>query len=86
MQRLFNEGFHRDAFVLRCVGDDNEPRAFQVFGPKALASIGTLPNTIVSRSIVIQMERSQEPLEELGPNDRPETLARLQRHLPARQR
>ncbi len=79
MHRLFNEGFHRGGFVLRCVGDDNEPRAFQVFGPKALASIGTLPNTIVSRSIVIQMERSQEPLEELGPNDKPEALARLQR-------
>ena len=79
MRLLLNEGFQKGGVVLRCVGDDAEPRAFDCFGPKALASIGALPSTILSRSIVVPMERSQDPLEPLGPNDYPEELARLRR-------
>ncbi len=77
LKLLFNEGFQRGSYVLRCIGDDREERAFDPFGPKALCSIAALPQTIVSRSIVIPMERSAEPLEELGPLDFPETLTRL---------
>jgi hypothetical protein len=77
LRLLFNEGFQRGSFVLRCCGDDSEPRGFDCFGPKALACIGSLPKTIESRSIMIQMERSRELLEELGPLDHPEVLVRL---------
>ena len=45
------------AFVLRCVGDDYEPRQFRTWCPKALAGIGDLPDTVLDRSIVVRIER-----------------------------
>jgi hypothetical protein len=79
LRLLFNEGFQRGAYVLRCVGDESEPRAFDCFGPKALGCIGSLPKTVESRSILVTMERSRAPLAKLDPLDRPEALARLHR-------
>lgn len=79
LRLLFNEGFQKGSFVLRCCGDDLEPRGFDCFGPKAIASIGSLPKTVESRSLVIPMERSRTPLAELGPLDQPEALDRLRR-------
>ena len=37
--------------VGRCVGDDHRTKAFHVFGPKALASIKMIPDTLLSRCI-----------------------------------
>ena len=79
MRLLLNEGFQRGSWVTRCAGDDAEPRGFDCFGPKALASIGKLPSTILSRSIVIQMERSHASLSRLQPDGKPEALHRLRR-------
>jgi len=79
MRLLFNEGFQRGSYVLRCAGEDSEPRAFNCFGPKSLACIGSLPATIESRSLIVLMERSREPLEELDPLAQPEALVRLRR-------
>jgi hypothetical protein len=79
LRLLLNEGFQRGSYVLRCVGDDLEPRAFDCFGPKALASIADLPATITSRSFVIRMERSKLPLAKLDSDEYPGALARLQR-------
>jgi hypothetical protein len=79
LRLLFNEGFQRGSYVLRCVGDESEPRAIDCFGPKALGCIGSLPKTVESRSILITMERSRAPLAKFDPLDRPEALARLQR-------
>lgn len=58
LRTLINAGFTRSAAtVVRIVGDDLEPRLFSVYCPKAIALIGTLPDTIESRSIVIRMRR-----------------------------
>jgi hypothetical protein len=58
---LLDAGYSReDARVVRIVGENHEPRAFDVFGPKAVALIGNLNRrwrTVASRSIVICMQR-----------------------------
>ena len=45
------------AYVLRCVGDEHEPRQFVTWCPKAIAGIGGLPDTVLDRSIVVRLER-----------------------------
>ena len=45
------------AYLLRCVGDDHEPRQFVTWCPKAIAGIGGLPDTVLDRSIVVRLER-----------------------------
>ena len=46
-------------FVVRTVGDDHEPRKFSTWCPKAIAVIGRLAPTLVSRSILIEMQRKR---------------------------
>ena len=44
--------------VLRCVGERNtQVKEFEVFGPKALAGIGALPDTVADRSLPIRLKR-----------------------------
>ncbi len=58
LRGILNAGHTRDtAYVIRCIGDDSEPRAFGVFGLKALAAIGHLPGTIEDRAIIVRMRR-----------------------------
>lgn len=60
LRAMFNCGHSRDsAFVLRCTGDDHEPRKFGVFGFKAIAGINAdrLAETVTSRSIIVQLRR-----------------------------
>ena len=45
------------AFILRCVGDDHEPRRFVTWCPKIISGIGGLPDTVLDRSIVVRLER-----------------------------
>ena len=45
------------AYVMRCVGDDHEPRRFVTWCPKAIAGIGGLPDTVLDRSIVVKLTR-----------------------------
>jgi putative DNA primase/helicase len=77
---ILNAGHRRGAPAVRCVGDDAEPRAFDVFAPVALASIGRLPPTLQDRSIVISLRRAL-PEERRGLDavrtDRPERFAPL---------
>lgn len=47
----------RTANVIRCVGDDHEPRNFSTWCPKALVGIGGLSDTVTDRSIVVRLER-----------------------------
>ncbi len=54
---LLNAGYERGATFLRSEGDDHEPRAFDVFGPVAIAKIGAFPSTVADRSIVLPMRR-----------------------------
>ena len=58
LRGIINSGHNRGAaFVIRTVGDDHEPRRFRTWAPKAIALIGTLPATLASRSIHIEMKR-----------------------------
>ena len=60
LRGILNAGFSREsAFVLRCVGENHEPKAFQVFGPKLFAGIGKLPGTLADRCIIVPMRRKQ---------------------------
>jgi hypothetical protein len=52
-----NAGHKVGGQVIRCVGEDAEPRAFAVFAPCAIAAIGRLPGTIEDRAIKIPMQK-----------------------------
>lgn len=57
---IINSGHRRSmAFVLRCDGDDHEPRQFSTWAPNIIAMIGKPQDTIVDRSILIQMKRKK---------------------------
>lgn len=58
LRTLLHAGFKRGARCTLCVGDDHEPRDFDVYGPKALAGIGRLWLTVQSRSIPLRMQRA----------------------------
>lgn len=58
LRALLNSGHRRGAPVLRCVGERNSKvEKFEVFGPKALAGIGALPDTVADRSLPIRLKR-----------------------------
>lgn len=60
MRGLLNGGHNRrTAYVWRSVGDDHEPRRFNVWGPKLVAMIGRPPDTIVDRSILVRLRRKR---------------------------
>lgn len=60
LRGLVNAGHRRGKGFLRCVvGEDGnyQPQRFEVFAAVAMAGIGNLPDTILSRSIDIKMRR-----------------------------
>ncbi len=57
LRSLLNAGYKRGATIPRCVGPKHEVKHFTVYCAVALAGIGELPDTIMSRSIVIKMRR-----------------------------
>lgn len=58
LRGIINSGHTRDsAYVIRVVGDDYTPRQFSVWGAKALAGIGNLPDTLMDRSIPLVLRR-----------------------------
>jgi putative DNA primase/helicase len=54
---IINAGHKKNGTVLRCVGDDQEVRAFSVWAPMAIAAIRSLAGTIEHRAVVIDMHR-----------------------------
>jgi hypothetical protein len=54
---ILNAGHRKGATIPRCDGPNHELKHFPVFGPKAFAAIGRLPDTLIDRSIVITMQR-----------------------------
>ena len=54
---ILNEGFHRGGTFYKCDGKNHDLRAFNVYCCKAFAGIGSLPDTVASRSIMIEMRR-----------------------------
>jgi hypothetical protein len=57
LRGVLNSGHLRSGFVVRCVGEDFEPRQFGTFCPVAIAVIGNLAPTLEDRSIIIPMRR-----------------------------
>ncbi len=57
LRALLNAGYRRGASIPRCVGPRHDVEEFAVFAAVALAGIGDLPDTIMTRSIVIKMRR-----------------------------
>jgi hypothetical protein len=57
LRGLFNAGFQRDRTVWRCVGPNQTPTEFHTFSMAALAAIKALPDTIVDRSVRIDLKR-----------------------------
>ena len=66
LRGLLNAGHRRGATVMRCVvrGKTIEVEAFPSYAPVALAGLGDLPDTLMSRSIVIRMRR-RSPTEQV---------------------
>ena len=75
---LINAGHSRvSSYVMRIVGENFEPKQFNVFGPKALAGISLerhLQDSTLSRGIVLNMRRkkSHETVERLRHADKSE--------------
>ncbi|WP_301130057.1 DUF3631 domain-containing protein [Streptomyces cacaoi] len=65
---FLNSGYRRGAKSLRCVGDGANQTAgwFSSFCAVAMAGLGSLPDTILSRSIIIRM-RKRAPNEKVEP-------------------
>lgn len=65
LRALLNAGYKRGATIPRCVGPKHEVQQFSVFCAVALAGIGAMPDTILTRSIIIKMRRraAGEPVE-----------------------
>ena len=58
LRGILNSGHTRkSAFVIRTNTETLEPERFSTWGPKAIALIGALPDTLNDRSIAIKMER-----------------------------
>ena len=84
LRGVLNAGHDRQsAKVPRCVGDDHEPRVFDVWAPVAFAGIGKQHDTLMDRSIVISMKRrspASEPVASFRRKQR-EALGDLHRKL-----
>ena len=71
LRAVLNAGYQKGRTVPRCVPPRHHIEEFDVFGAKALAGIGDVPDTIASRSIRIAMKRRKpsEPVEPLFPDE-----------------
>ena len=81
VRALINAGYRRGATVGRCVvyGATVTPELLPAFAPVALAGLGDLPDTILSRSIIVRMRR-RAPNESVEPYRRARSRQRV-RHL-----
>ena len=66
LRALLNAGHRRGATIPRCTGPTHDVRRFPVFAACALAGLGDLPDTLMSRSIIIRM-RKRAPGEHVRP-------------------
>ncbi len=57
LRGLLNAGHRKGASVPRCVGKDFKVERFPVYAAAALAGLGDLPDTLMSRSIIVRMRR-----------------------------
>lgn len=62
LRGLLNVGYTRDSSkILRCVGDDSEPKTFDTWCMKAIAGINAikLAETVTSRAIIFELRRKR---------------------------
>jgi hypothetical protein len=57
LRALLNAGHRKGAKIPRCVGPQHDVIPFPVYAAVALAGLGDLPATLMSRSVVIRMRR-----------------------------
>ncbi len=58
MRGIINSGHSKTtARVIRCVGDDHSPTPFSTWAPMVIGMIGSAPETIADRSLLISMRR-----------------------------
>ncbi len=57
MLGLLNAGHERGKYVLRVEGKDFKVKAFEVFAPIAMDGIGSLPDTLTDRCIIVRLVR-----------------------------
>ena len=55
LRALLNVGYRRGATIPRCQGPRHEVVLFDVFAPAALAGLGGLPDTLMTRSVIVRM-------------------------------
>ena len=61
MRGILNSGHSREAaYCIRCDGEDNQPKPFSTWAPKAIAAIKKIPDTLMDRSIVVPMRRKKK--------------------------
>src|SRR5699024_5556182 len=63
---LLNAGHRNRATIPRCTGPSHDVHRFPVYAAVALAGLGDLPDTLMSRSVVIRMRR-RRPTEVVRP-------------------
>ena len=56
---IMEVGYEKGGTVYRCVGDENEPRGFDMYAPKAFVSRRSLP--FEDKGIPVFMERPKKP-------------------------
>ncbi len=66
LRALLNAGHRNGATIPRCVGPQHEVKRFPVYAAVALAGLGDLPDTLMTRSVVIRMRR-RAPHEHVKP-------------------
>lgn len=57
LRALLNSGHRKGASIPRCVGPQHAVEKFPTFAAVALAGLGDLPDTLMSRSVIIRMRR-----------------------------
>jgi hypothetical protein len=79
MRGILNSGHNRStAFVVRCEGDDHEPRLFTTWCAKAIFLIGSPPDTLRDRSVVVRLRRKKPGETVLRLRNRAEIFHELQ--------
>jgi hypothetical protein len=66
LRALLNAGHRKGATIPRCVGPRHDVVRFPVFAATALAGLGDLPDTLMSRSVIVRMRR-RAPGEQVEP-------------------
>ncbi len=66
LRALLNAGHRRGATIPRCVGPKHDVVKFPVYAAVALAGLGDLPDTLMSRSVIVRMRR-RAPSEHVTP-------------------